>query len=446
MHIPIKIVSDSISYFISVYFSMLLYDVPILVAVKEINYFLIIGGYLFYLICIANYKGYESFVEFSKIREITALINSAILMLIISIVILFTFEIFTPSFITISSRVIFCLSLLIIPILFRILFNSIFPTEIKSENVLLIGAGEIGRSFVNIINKSSRNRFRIVGIIDDNINIENQFEGISVLGGINKLEEIYEKNNVDRIIVAVRHLPQDKIDKLDSFSIIKNIPLNFLPSIESFQNNPGKLKEHAGIPILSNRFRKQTLFYTIGKRVFDIIISLIGLIISAPFWLIIPMLIKKDTSGPIIFKQKRAGLNNEKFSLLKFRTMYINSPKYAHCPTNTNDPRITRIGRWLRKTSLDELPQLINVLKGEMSLVGPRPEMGFIVDKYNTIEKKRLLIKPGLTGLWQISPYRRSEISHNLEYDFYYIENQGYVLDMVILILTIFFAIRGFTN
>jgi len=126
--------------------------------------------------------------------------------------------------------------------------------------------------------------------------------------------------------------------------------------------------------------------------------------------------------------------------------MYINSPKYAHCPTNTNDPRITRIGRWLRKTSLDELPQLINVLKGEMSLVGPRPEMGFIVDKYNTIEKKRLLIKPGLTGLWQISPYRRSEISHNLEYDFYYIENQGYVLDIVILILTIFFAIRGFTN
>tara|TARA_B100000676_G_scaffold278062_1_gene300206 strand:- start:2166 stop:2546 length:381 start_codon:yes stop_codon:yes gene_type:complete len=126
--------------------------------------------------------------------------------------------------------------------------------------------------------------------------------------------------------------------------------------------------------------------------------------------------------------------------------MYIDSPKYAHCPSDGNDPRITKIGSWLRKTSIDELPQLINVLRGDMSLVGPRPEMQFIVNDYNAIEKKRLLIKPGLTGLWQISPYRKSEISHNLEYDFYYIENQGYVLDIVILILTIFFAIRGFTN
>jgi len=446
MNTFIKIVSDTISYSISVYLSMLLYSEPIAFSIREINFYLIFGGYFFFLISIVNYKGYESFVEFSKIREITALINAAILMLVVSIIILFTFGITMPSFITISSRIVFCLSLLIVPILCRIIFNSIFPTKIRNERSLLIGAGEIGRSFIKVVKKSDRTRFKIIGLIDDNINEAQQFEGISILGGINNLDKICEKNKIDRIIVAVRHLAQDKIDILDAFSIRNKIPLNFLPSIESFQNNPGKLKEHAGIPLISNRFKKQTLFYSIGKRVFDIVISLIGLIISTPFWLILPILIKKDSEGPIIFKQERVGIYNKIFCLFKFRSMYIDSPKYAHCPSDGNDPRITKIGSWLRKTSIDELPQLINVLRGDMSLVGPRPEMQFIVNDYNAIEKKRLLIKPGLTGLWQISPYRKSEISHNLEYDFYYIENQGYVLDIVILILTIFFAIRGFTN
>ena len=136
----------------------------------------------------------------------------------------------------------------------------------------------------------------------------------------------------------------------------------------------------------------------------------------------------------------------KKFSLYKFRSMFMDSPKYAHCPVDSRDPRITKTGSWLRKTSLDELPQLLNVFKGEMSMVGPRPEMKFIVDEYSSIEKKRLLIKPGLTGLWQVSPHRNAEINHNLEYDFYYIENQSLVLDIVILILTTIFAVKGTTN
>ena len=126
--------------------------------------------------------------------------------------------------------------------------------------------------------------------------------------------------------------------------------------------------------------------------------------------------------------------------------MKVDVPKYANCPTDQNDPRITNIGKLLRKTSIDELPQLINIFKGDMSLVGPRPEMPFIVNEYNSVEKKRLLVKPGLTGLWQVSPYRNSAISHNLEYDFYYIENQSLVLDIVILFMTAFFVVRGITH
>ena len=126
--------------------------------------------------------------------------------------------------------------------------------------------------------------------------------------------------------------------------------------------------------------------------------------------------------------------------------MKIDTPKYANCPTGQSDPRVTKIGKWLRKTSIDELPQILNIFKGDMSLVGPRPEMPFIVDDYNVMERKRLLVKPGLTGLWQVSPYRNSEINHNLEYDFYYIENQSFILDFVILVMTVYFVIRGITH
>ena len=147
--------------------------------------------------------------------------------------------------------------------------------------------------------------------------------------------------------------------------------------------------------------------------------------------------------GPILFKQKRIGLNGKPFKLYKFRSMHSDSPKYAHCPDSSSDPRITKIGKWLRKTSIDELPQIYNVLKGEMSMVGPRPEMPFIVKSYNRIEKRRLVVKPGLTGLWQVSPHRNTEINHNLEYDFYYIENQSFILDLVILFMTAIFAVRA---
>jgi lipopolysaccharide/colanic/teichoic acid biosynthesis glycosyltransferase len=157
-------------------------------------------------------------------------------------------------------------------------------------------------------------------------------------------------------------------------------------------------------------------------------------------------MLKKDSPGPVLFKQKRVGLKEKPFELYKFRSMFIDSSKYEYCPTGADDPRVTKTGRWLRKISLDELPQLINILKGHMSIVGPRPEMQFIVEEYNDVEKKRLLVKPGLTGLWQISRHRSSEITHNMEYDFYYIENQGFVLDFVIIIMTLFFVVRGITH
>ena len=166
-----------------------------------------------------------------------------------------------------------------------------------------------------------------------------------------------------------------------------------------------------------------------------------------PIWPIIILLIIFDSKGgPIFFSQIRIGLNGNKFKIYKFRTMYTDVEPYDHCPTSHRDSRVTKTGRFLRKTSLDELPQFFNILKGEMSLVGPRPEMPFQVKGYTPIEKQRWSVKPGLTGLWQITPHRNAEPCENPEYDHFYISNQSLTLDLVIMVMTGFFIFKTWTH
>ena len=146
---------------------------------------------------------------------------------------------------------------------------------------------------------------------------------------------------------------------------------------------------------------------------------------------------------PAWFQQERVGKDGERFRMYKFRTMHLNAACYDFSPREPSDPRITRIGRFLRRTSLDELPQLLNVLQGTMSLVGPRPEMPFIVEQYTERHRQRLQVKPGLTGLWQLSGDRAVFIHENVEYDLYYIQHRNFFMDLAILLHTTVFAMRG---
>lgn len=175
----------------------------------------------------------------------------------------------------------------------------------------------------------------------------------------------------------------------------------------------------------------------------DSVGSLLLLLLLAPFFLLVAVLVKLDSDGPVFFRQTRIGKNGEPFSIWKFRSMRVDADSYARSPVSDSDPRLSRIGRVLRRLSIDELPQLLNVIKGEMSLVGPRPEMPFIVERYGSFERQRLRVKPGITGLWQISPARAMPIHENLDYDLFYIENQNLVLDCVILLRTINVVMRG---
>ena len=199
------------------------------------------------------------------------------------------------------------------------------------------------------------------------------------------------------------------------------------------------------------------------KRTFDVVVSLCLLVLFAPACLLIGLLIRFDSPGPVFFFQTRIGRNRRRakaqqsangvgrtknlygapFRVLKFRTMHTHAQAYANSPVASTDARITRVGRVLRKTCLDELPQLLNVLSGEMSLVGPRPEMPFIVERYDDVQRRRLDAKPGITGLWQLRGMRDRHIHESVGWDLYYVQNWSLHLDLSILAETVVFALRA---
>lgn len=183
--------------------------------------------------------------------------------------------------------------------------------------------------------------------------------------------------------------------------------------------------------------------YRLVKRLADLLLALFLTVLTLPLMLAIAVLIPLQTRESPLFLQRRIGLNGRPFTMLKFRTMYAEAEAYAPSPEHPHDRRVTSIGRWLRKYSLDELPQLLNVLAGQMSVVGPRPEMPFLVDQYQPWQRRRLLAVPGMTGLWQILGRKDLPLRDNVEYDFIYILNLSLRLDLAIFLRTLPIVVTG---
>ncbi len=183
--------------------------------------------------------------------------------------------------------------------------------------------------------------------------------------------------------------------------------------------------------------------YRTAKRIFDIVFSLLVLVCSLPVSLLVALLIKLESRGPVFFSQQRVGKDGELFTIYKFRTMHANTPKYACTPKDDcRDNRVTRVGRVLRQSGLDELPQFFNVLRGDMSVVGPRPEMLFLVERYSERQRMRLCVQPGITGPWQLSAARCVPISENLHFDEEYIRNRSFSYDLLLVARTFFLTFR----
>lgn len=308
-------------------------------------------------------------------------------------------------------------------------------------NILIIGAGKPGKRLANEIEEYRDFGYNIVGFLDDRT--KPRKGRYKFLGQTTQLMDVIKKRNIHQVFISDPSISNTKI--LEMIHFCEDLPVKFKVVSDLFEIVVGSIdiNEIEGIPSIDLKKDSAGVVYRISKRVIDILFSIIGFIVSLPLSIIISILIKLDSKGPILFSHPRVGQNGKHFRMYKFRTMYLGTKEEDFSPTNQNDARITKVGRFLRKTSLDELPQLWNALSGEMSLVGPRPEMPFLVEKYTPWQKKRLDVKPGITGLWQILGRKDLPLAENLEYDFYYIKNRSLILDFVIIFKTIIVVLTG---
>lgn len=303
----------------------------------------------------------------------------------------------------------------------------------------IIGAGETGRQVAARIVSHPEIGYDLVGFIDTDDRLAGmKIDGIPVIGGNGNLVDLLLRHRVEEVFLAVPSLSTN--DKLNLVTECERARVVFkIVTANLFQviTDRVKIDDIGDLPVIELLDGHLNPFSSLVKRLLDLAIALSGMLLAAPLMALLSMLIRLDSPGPALFVHERVGKDGRLFSMFKFRTMHTNVDPYAPAPSDENDPRVTRMGRFLRKSSLDELPQILNVIRGDMSLVGPRPEMPFIVAKYEPWQRRRLDVPQGITGLWQIAGRKKLPLHLNLEYDFYYIRNWSLLLDIVILVRTI---------
>jgi exopolysaccharide biosynthesis polyprenyl glycosylphosphotransferase len=317
--------------------------------------------------------------------------------------------------------------------------------------VLIYGNGRVGELLMKKIVQSPQLGWTVVGFLEDSASIGSTiacrvmqtgmevFEA-SVLGRSGDLARIAERYGINELLISTPTNPST-LRALLSLCRERGIRVGIIPSFEDIRADQLEVEDVSAMPVLRPHSLTPRLTQRVLKRAFDLTIAPTILAVTAPIWIVALICVRLDSPGTVFFAQERVGLRGRRFKILKFRTMWQTAPKYARSPNGDVDPRITRVGHFLRRTGLDELPQLLNVISGEMSLVGPRPEMPFLVDDADPLQRQRLQVKPGITGLWQISVDRHAEIHENIEYDLYYVSHQSALLDALILLETLFFTL-----
>lgn len=323
--------------------------------------------------------------------------------------------------------------------LMRRVFEALNQGGIASRTALIYGAGYQGQRLERWIRQSPQLGIRIVGYLDDEVEkLVKRPEEPPLLGGLRELARLIKSRNVSLLFVAYRNLPETKVVEIFQQCRERGIQCWVIPSLYQFHVERTELQHIGGIPLVSFREGFGRRSYEWLKRFLDVILAGLLLVALAPLFLVISIGILFISGRPIFFKQIRVGQGGKKFMIYKFRTLKKEFKKETVSPELQKGPgTLNPFARYLRQIGLDELPQLINVLRGEMSIVGPRPEMPFIVEKYNPLERERLVIRPGITGLWQISRDRKRLLIHeNMDYDLYYVEHLSPNLDLAILVKT----------
>ncbi len=317
------------------------------------------------------------------------------------------------------------------------------------KHILLVGYSRAAEEYIDRLNDNPQWGYVVCGILDDHIPGGTLYKGVKVLGRLGNLEVILPENKLDEIAITLPLKDYDYLESVVSICEKSGVHTKFIPDYNSLIPSRPYTEDLMGLPVVNIRYVPLTNTGNIlVKRMMDVAGALVGIVLTSPVMLLSALLVKLTSPGPVIFRQERVGLHNKPFYMYKFRSMELQAPgEEKKAWTVRNDPRVTPVGRVLRRTSLDELPQLFNILRGDMSLVGPRPERPLYVEKFKE-EIPRYMVKhqvrPGLTGWAQVNGLRGdTSIRKRVEYDIYYIENWTVWFDFKIILMTFF---TGFVN
>ncbi|MCA9942327.1 MAG: sugar transferase [Anaerolineales bacterium] len=339
----------------------------------------------------------------------------------------------------------------------RFLLRTIFRlwrAPSRERRVLIVGAGKTGRSVGSLMKNYDWAGFKLIGYLDDDV--QKRKHDLPILGSVGDARAVVKKYGIEDIVIA---LPQRAYGQINKLTItLHDLPVHvrIVPDYFSLALYRASVDDFSGIPMINLRDPALNDVQRLVKRMFDLFVGSITTLLLMPIFMLICLFIKLDANGPIIFKQQRIGENGRIFNMFKFRTMIPEADSQREQITEINpengrilfkkrpdDPRITRLGRFLRRTSLDELPQLFNVLLGDMSLVGPRPELPWLVDQYEPWQRKRFAVPQGMTGWWQVNGRSDKPLHLNTEDDIYYVQNYSIWMDIYILIKTPWVVLRG---
>lgn len=391
-----------------------------------------------------SFKIYQS-VRTRRVYEIIVIVLTVTLLEII-IMGAYLFTIGMHNFVLLFTST-FSIAILIIieKLSLKYLLNYLYKRKIHFRNILIVGTGSRAQNFIDLIYKKAEWRINIVGLIDEDKMVGTEIMNTRVIGSFNDLARILDENIVDEVVFI---LPRNWLSSLEDYvRVCEKVGVKVSIAVDFFSSSISKLKttEIYGQPFMSMDTTPYNIWHLFIKRIMDISVSFIVLLLNIPVFIICSIVIKLTSHGPVIFRQKRIGLNGRSFTLFKFRSMVVGAENMLGEIRNLsetkgpvfhsrNDPRVTPAGRFLRMSSLDELPQLFNVLIGDMSLIGPRPPLPEEVEEYERWQRRRLSLRPGIVCTWQVTKRFQPDFQEWMKMDLDYIDNWSLGLDFKIFI------------
>ncbi|HEX9652550.1 MAG TPA: sugar transferase [bacterium] len=461
------VIANILSYFVRLYVHTAFHlgemayaggpDLEGLLSFTQKNVIIVVSNIFIWLFLLTVQGAYKNFRARSFAKELEIIFKSCILGTIAlgSIIFLFKMTLTSRLYIGINSIVTVVL-LTISRLILNHLFDYIHRKGYNQVNLLIVGTGKRARDFIRVVKSRSNWGLRIVGLIDDEHGMfGKEIEGLRVLGRLQDIPFILHRLVVDRVIFVVPRLWLNRIDEAILACEREGIPTSISLDLYNLRIAKVRQTDFSGFPLLDFETFSAKPWQLFIKRTMDVVITIVCLIILSPLILATVIAIKMSSKGPIFFSQIRSGMNGRRFELYKFRTMIVGAEMKKRELEKMNemegpvfkirhDPRITKVGRVLRKFSIDELPQLWNVLKGDMSIVGPRPPLPVEVELYKMWQRRRLSLKPGLTCIWQVSGRNRIQFEKWMEMDLEYIDHWSLWLDIRIMFKTFFVVLFGY--